>query len=81
MLMGIFPKKIISKAGLEIIERLWRDDELKRADYELNKVQDADPKARGSVADWRGYRKALRSLPEHPNFTDISARPNPPDLI
>lgn len=62
-------------------ERQWRNGELVRADIELNKVQDADPKAKGSVADWRNYRKALRALPEHPKFPDFTARPNPPDSI
>ncbi len=62
-------------------ERMWRNMELVRADEELNKVQDSDSKARGSVADWRTYRKLLRSLPEHPSFPDVSARPQAPDYI
>lgn len=60
-------------------ERNWRNTELLRADIELNKVQDGDPKSVGAVGDWRTYRKALRALPEHPLFPSIEARPTAPD--
>ena len=60
-------------------ERAWRDSELDRADYELNKVQDSDPKATGSVSDWRSYRKVLRSWPEHEDFPNKDKRPASPD--
>lgn len=60
-------------------EKLWRDYELKRCDIELNKVQDSDPKASGSVSDWRTYRKALRAWPENPNFPNKEFRPPSPD--
>lgn len=56
----------------------WRNNELVRADYELNKVQDADPKAVGTVGDWRVYRKALRQWPESSDFPDKNKRPIPP---
>lgn len=59
-------------------ERVWRDGELRRADEELNKVQDADPKAVGSVADWRTYRKALRQWPESLEFPSLESRPKSP---
>ena len=62
-----------------IQERLWRDAELARADIELNKVQDSDPKAVGTVAGWREYRKALRAWPEHKDFPNKEKRPVPPD--
>lgn len=62
-------------------ERHWRDCELRRADIELNKAQDSDPKASASVAEWRSYRKALRSLPETVGFPDKSARPTAPDSV
>lgn len=61
------------------LERVWRDNELIRADKELNKVQDSDPKASGSVSAWREYRKALRALPEHVDFPNKTARPVAPD--
>lgn len=50
-------------------ERQWRNAELIRADEELNKVQDADPKAVGTVGQWREYRKNLRAYPESEGFS------------
>lgn len=61
------------------IERDWRDIELKRADNELNKVQDSDPKAIGTVTEWRQYRKDLRAWPENQNFPNKNLRPVSPD--
>ena len=61
------------------IERAWRDSELIRADIELYKVQDIDPKAVGTVAGWREYRKALRAWPEHKDFPNKEKRPVSPD--
>ena len=62
-------------------ERQWRDAELARADIELFKVQDSDPKAVGSVADWRQYRKELRAWPEHEGFPSKANRPKAPDAV
>lgn len=62
-----------------ISERKWRDAELVRADIELNKVQDSDKKAIGTVGEWRGYRKALRDWPETVGFPASNMRPTPPD--
>lgn len=59
-------------------EKFWRDEELKRADEELNKVQDADPKAVGTVAQWREYRKLLRALPDTAGFPSLESRPKSP---
>lgn len=59
-------------------ERAWRNFELNLSDIELNKVQDSDPNAIGSVSDWRLYRKALRAWPEHINFPDTNFRPISP---
>ena len=62
------------------LERDWRDAQLTYADIELNKVQDSDPKAIGSVSDWRAYRKALRAWPEHKDFPNKDKRPVSPDV-
>ena len=62
-----------------IEERLWRDAELVRADTELYKVQDGDPKAVGAVAGWREYRNTLRAWPEHRDFPNKDKRPVSPD--
>lgn len=67
-------------ADVDTLERAWRDIELLRADYELNKVQDADPNAVGTVALWREYRKNLRAFPQREGFPDVSARPVAPDM-
>lgn len=64
-----------------VVERLWRDAELARADIELYKVQDSDPKAVGTVAGWREYRKALRAWPEHEDFPNKEKRPVAPDAV
>jgi len=63
----------------EVLERMWRDSELSRADTELNKVQDSDRKATGTVSEWRTYRKALRDWPESINFPSKDKRPKAPD--
>jgi hypothetical protein len=60
-------------------EVYWRNSELARADIELYKVQDADPKAKGSVSQWRSYRKDLRQWTEHKNFPLQEFRPKAPD--
>lgn len=62
---------------IKAIERSWRNNELNRADIELNKVQDG--MGVGSVASWREYRCALRRWPEHEKFPDINFRPVAPD--
>ena len=69
----------ISDQDISMLEKFWRDSELVRADSELNKVQDADPKATGSVADWRTFRKNLRSWPESSEFPNKDFRPVAPD--
>lgn len=56
-------------------ELSWCRYEMERARDELEKVQDSDDKAFGSVAEWRTYRKALRAWPEHENFPDKNFRP------
>ncbi len=62
---------------LAAIERAWRDDELDRADIELNKVQDG--MGTGTVSAWREYRCLLRNWPENEFFPDSTKRPVAPD--
>ncbi len=61
----------------EVVERVWRDGELKRADIELNKSQDGD--GFGTVKQWRDYRKALRAYPSVEGFPSSGLRPVAPD--
>lgn len=72
-------KPTISASGKILLEKAWRNDELVRADNEINKVQDGDNKAIGSVSDWRIYRKNLRAWPDSLDFPDITKRPVAPD--
>lgn len=64
----------------ELEELIWRESQLKIADYELNKVQDSDPKAVGTVGEWRAYRKELRSWPESSQFPNKESRPASPHI-
>lgn len=59
-------------------ERAWRNDELERADIELNKVQDG--MGFGTVTQWREYRCALRNWPENEFFPGSAKRPVAPDI-
>jgi hypothetical protein len=68
----------ISEEQLREMEISWRNLELKRADEELNKVQDSDPKAIGTVAQWRDYRKLLRAWPDSDKFPNSQSRPKSP---
>lgn len=63
----------------QFAERAWRNKELVRSDIELNKVQDSDPKVKGTVSQWRDYRKALRAWPENTDFPNKDKRPLAPD--
>lgn len=72
---GQFKNKEKSHEELCQEETQWRNFELVNADIELNKVQDGDPKAIGTVSDWRNYRKALRAYTESETFPDKSSRP------
>lgn len=59
-------------------ENAWIKGELGFASNELEKVQDSDPKAAGTVSQWRDYRKALRSWSEHKDFPNKESRPISP---
>lgn len=56
-------------------ERLWRDNELNKADIELNKVQDG--MGTGLVSQWRKYRCDLRNYPASTGFP-YGERPTSP---
>ena len=75
-----FPKLIdrVEKDNTQVLEKVWAESELIRARDELEKVQDADPKAIGTVGQWRDYRKALRSYIEANK--DVAAPENRPSL-
>jgi hypothetical protein len=75
----ILEDRIIHMEEVVSSERIWRDSELFRADLELYKVQDSDPKSTGSVTDWRNYRKLLRVWPENKDFPNKEFRPKAPD--
>lgn len=79
---GVFEwvEDILTITQLVFSERLWRDCELVRCDFEVYKVQDSDPNAQGSVGGWREYRKALRAWPEHQDFPKTEFRPKAPDF-
>ncbi|MGL5013011.1 MAG: phage tail assembly chaperone [Bacteroidales bacterium] len=70
----------LSESLTAVLERQWRDMELEKSDIELYKVQDLDPKSVGTVADWRNYRKALRSWPDNSKFPNKTYRPKAPDF-
>lgn len=76
-----FEKRPLQSIDVALTELAWRNLELKRADVELNKVQDGDTSAIGSVGAWRSYRKDLRKWPENNNFPDSHFRPKAPDNL
>lgn len=60
-------------------ETSWLDSEFKRVREELEKVQDADSSAIGTVGAWRDYRKNLRLWAESSEFPNKNKRPLSPD--
>lgn len=60
------------EAGLilkqEAEQLVWAANELRLADIELNKILDNDPKAVGTEAELRNYRKELRAHNRHPDY-------------
>lgn len=69
----------VSEDQLAEFEKVWTFSEIDRVRDELEKVQDSDPDAIGTVGAWRDYRKALRVWNEHENFPNIKYRPVAPD--
>lgn len=70
---------VVSDSQNAVVEASWIQQELDRATEELNKVQDSDPKAVGTVSEWRNYRKEVRAWNENPLFPDKLKRPVSPD--
>lgn len=61
---------------LSEIERIWRNEELTRADVEINKIEDGVSSE--SITAWRSYRISLRDWPASEYFPDSSKRPVAP---
>jgi hypothetical protein len=61
-------------------ENYWMSCEVSRVRDELEKVQDSDTQAVGTVSQWREYRKALRVWPDHKEFPNTEFRPVAPDV-
>ena len=45
-------------------ERFWRDNELRLADLQINRIEDGG----GDAKEWRAYRQALRDYPASADF-------------
>jgi hypothetical protein len=57
----------------------WALSEMERVRGELEKVQDSDPKATGTVSMWRDYRKTLRAWMGRPDSEGDTPPPQAPD--
>lgn len=75
-----FQERVTTEEELSIVEASFIDDELIRVRSELEKIQDSDTNAVGTVAQWREYRKALRAWPEHEKFPSKEFRPVAPGV-
>jgi hypothetical protein len=63
------------------IEEVWVLNEMDRIRNEIEKVQDSDPSAIGSVSDWRTYRKAVRAWSTNKDYPNPHLRPKSPDFL
>lgn len=79
--MPVLSQQQTTKEEDSALEVQWIEEEMIRIRDELEKVQDFDPKAKGSVGDWRNYRKAIRSWSESSDFPNKDKRPAPPDMV
>ena len=76
----------IEDGSMEVVEkedkyddcaaRLWRDNELTRADRQVEIAIDDEDEVREKA--WRKYRSALRKWPEHKNFPSEKSKPKAP---
>lgn len=76
----VFEDRTPSPEDLVHLEMTWVASELVAANEELDKVQDSDPSATGTVTEWRSYRRQLRAWSEDINFPDRAFRPKSPKI-
>ena len=62
------------------IEVSWVSQEMLRVREEIEKLQDSDPKAIGTISLWRSYRKSLRVWEDHQDFPNKEFRPKALDF-
>lgn len=74
----VFENRVPSIEDLSYFEASWVTMELQNAGEELDKVQDSDVNAVGTVSQWREYRKALRAWSTHKDFPNKNFRPKSP---
>lgn len=79
---GVVFKDLEKCPSIEVMsaldERMWRNDELKKADVIINKIEDFE--IEGDSKAWRKYRVALRNWPDHDKFPSKRSRPKAPKL-
>lgn len=63
----------------ESLARVWRNDELSRADVIINKIEDFE--IEGDSKAWRQYRVALRNWPDAKGFPTEKSKPKAPDAV
>lgn len=76
----LWSERAVSEEQTISHEHHWIDAEMGRIRDELEKVQDGDPSAVGSVSEWRAYRRALRKWKEEVTFSNTELRPKAPDI-
>jgi len=72
-------ERVLTPKQIGDAERLWRDDELKRVDIEIRKVE--DPLEAFNALAWRRYAVLLRDWPIFDDFPDSTKRPVAPDAV
>lgn len=68
--------KDVTDRDLVVDARLWRDNELTRADRQVEIAIDDEDEVKEKA--WRKYRSALRKWPEHKNFPSEKSKPKAP---
>ena len=62
------------------VENFWVTSELARIRDEIEKLQDSDRSAFGTISEWRAYRKAVRAWNQNKDFPEKMCRPKSPDF-